>query len=128
VLIYVRKAHTKRLPVCLTETQMRHALSRNLLPRSQAPAFCESDTTKPHACRPTSPPSPTRERPVAAVTRWPASWAWPPPRSWQAPRSIAAIAESAADAAQLVPAALGARRDAPDHFAVPGHLSPDPSA
>jgi predicted transposase YbfD/YdcC len=49
-------------------------------------------------------------------------------------RSIAAIAEWAADAPQPVRAALGARRDAPDHFAVPAeatirrtlsHLDPD---
>jgi hypothetical protein len=36
----------------------------------------------PTRSRPTSPPSPPRERPVAAATRWPASWAWRPPRSW----------------------------------------------
>jgi hypothetical protein len=49
-------------------------------------------------------------------------------------RSIAAIAEWAAEAPQPVRAALGARRDAPDHFAVPAeatirrtlsHLDPD---
>jgi predicted transposase YbfD/YdcC len=38
-------------------------------------------------------------------------------------RSIAAIAEWAADAPQPVRAALGARRDAPDHFAVPAEAT-----
>jgi DDE family transposase len=37
-------------------------------------------------------------------------------------RSIAAIAEWAADAPQPVRAAVGARRDAPGHFAVPGRI------
>jgi len=36
----------------------------------------------PTRSRPTSPPSPPCERPVAAATRWPAAWAWRPPRSW----------------------------------------------
>jgi hypothetical protein len=38
-------------------------------------------------------------------------------------RSIAAIAEWAADAPQPVRAALGARRDAPGHFAVPAEAT-----
>jgi predicted transposase YbfD/YdcC len=38
-------------------------------------------------------------------------------------RSIVAIAEWAADAPQPVRAALGARRDAPDHFAVPAEAT-----
>jgi predicted transposase YbfD/YdcC len=38
-------------------------------------------------------------------------------------RSIAAIAEWAAEAPQPVRAALGARRDAPDHFAVPAEAT-----
>jgi predicted transposase YbfD/YdcC len=38
-------------------------------------------------------------------------------------RSLAAIAEWAADAPQPVRAALGARRDAPDHFAVPAEAT-----
>jgi DDE_Tnp_1-associated len=38
-------------------------------------------------------------------------------------RSIAAIAEWAADAPQPVRVALGARRDAPDHFAVPAEAT-----
>jgi DDE_Tnp_1-associated len=38
-------------------------------------------------------------------------------------RSIAAIAEWAADAPQLVRAALGARRDAPDHCSVPAEAT-----
>jgi DDE_Tnp_1-associated len=38
-------------------------------------------------------------------------------------RSIAAIAEWAADAPQPIRAALGARRDAPDHFAVPAETT-----
>ena len=38
-------------------------------------------------------------------------------------RSIAAIAEWAADAPQAVRAALGARRDAPGHFAVPAEAT-----
>jgi predicted transposase YbfD/YdcC len=38
-------------------------------------------------------------------------------------RSIAAIADWAADAPQPVRAALGARRDAPDHFAVPAEAT-----
>jgi hypothetical protein len=38
-------------------------------------------------------------------------------------RSIAAIAEWAADAPQPVRAALGARRDAPDHLAVPAEAT-----
>jgi predicted transposase YbfD/YdcC len=38
-------------------------------------------------------------------------------------RSIAAIAEWAADTPQPVRAALGARRDAPDHFAVPAEAT-----
>jgi predicted transposase YbfD/YdcC len=38
-------------------------------------------------------------------------------------RSIAAIAEWVADAPQPVRAALGARRDAPDHFAVPAEAT-----
>jgi predicted transposase YbfD/YdcC len=38
-------------------------------------------------------------------------------------RSIAAIAEWTADAPQPVRAALGARRDAPDHFAVPAEAT-----
>jgi DDE family transposase len=38
-------------------------------------------------------------------------------------RSIAAIAEWAADAPQPIRAALGARRDAPDHFAVPAEAT-----
>jgi predicted transposase YbfD/YdcC len=38
-------------------------------------------------------------------------------------RSIAAIAEWATDAPQPVRAALGARRDAPDHFAVPAEAT-----
>jgi hypothetical protein len=38
-------------------------------------------------------------------------------------RSIAAIAEWAADAPQPVRAALGARRDAPGHFAVPAETT-----
>jgi predicted transposase YbfD/YdcC len=38
-------------------------------------------------------------------------------------RSIAAIAEWAADAPQPVRAAVGARRDAPDHFAVPAEAT-----
>jgi hypothetical protein len=38
-------------------------------------------------------------------------------------RSIAAIAEWATDAPQPVRAALGARRDAPDHFAIPAEAT-----
>jgi hypothetical protein len=38
-------------------------------------------------------------------------------------RSIAAIAEWATDAPQPVRAALGARRDAPGHFAVPAEAT-----
>jgi hypothetical protein len=44
----------------------------------------------PTRSRPTSPPSPPGELPVAAA-RWPASWAWRPPRCWpgrgRSPRS-----------------------------------------
>jgi hypothetical protein len=38
-------------------------------------------------------------------------------------RSVAAIAEWAADAPQPIRAALGARRDAPDHWAVPAEAT-----
>jgi hypothetical protein len=38
-------------------------------------------------------------------------------------RSMTAIAEWAADAPQSVRAALGARRDAPDHWAVPAEAT-----
>jgi hypothetical protein len=38
-------------------------------------------------------------------------------------RSIAAIADWVADASQPVRAALGVRRDAPDHFAVPAEAT-----
>jgi hypothetical protein len=38
-------------------------------------------------------------------------------------RSFAAIAEWATDAPQPIRAALGARRDAPDHWAVPGEAT-----
>jgi hypothetical protein len=50
---------------------------------------------------------PTLERPLAGATRWSPSWDWPPPRCCRRPG----------------PAALGARRDAPDHFAVPGEAT-----
>src|SRR6266540_5810556 len=78
--------------------------------------------SEPRTCWPTSPASPTRERPVAGATRWSPSWAWPPPRCWPAP-GLAAIAEWAADAPQPVRAALGARRDVPGHFAVPAEAT-----
>src|SRR6266540_7306363 len=96
-------------------------------PRSQppwptSPTPTPSKTVNPRTCWPTSPASPTRERPVAGATRWSPSWAWPPPRCWPAP-GLAAIAEWAADAPQPVRAALGARRDVPGHFAVPAEAT-----
>src|SRR5512132_2357702 len=59
-------------------------------PRSQppwptSPTPTPSKTVNPRTCWPTSPASPTRERPVAGATRWSPSWAWPPPRCWPAP-------------------------------------------
>src|SRR5512132_1808876 len=59
-------------------------------PRSQppwptSPTPTPSKTVNPRTCWPTSPASPTRERPVAGATGWSPSWAWPPPRCWPAP-------------------------------------------
>jgi hypothetical protein len=60
-------------------------------PRSQPPRAHLTDAeplqlqdADAHTCWPTSPPSPTRERPVAAATRWSPSWPWRPPRCWPA--------------------------------------------
>jgi hypothetical protein len=55
-------------------------------PRSQPPwphlpTPSPSTTAKPRTCLPAWPASLTRERPVAAATRWWPSWAWRPPRS-----------------------------------------------
>src|SRR5215211_1173310 len=54
-------------------------------PSPTSPTPTPSKTVNPRTCWPTSPASPTRERPVAGATRWSPSWAWPPPRCWPAP-------------------------------------------
>jgi hypothetical protein len=89
---------------------------------------------RPHQPGPTS----GRRRPAPAGLPCrrsrPASDPWAPPpagghrglggrRGAGGARSIVAIAEWAADAPQPVRAALGARRDAPDHFAVPAEAT-----
>jgi hypothetical protein len=94
---------------------------RSQLPWPHSPTPTPSTTAKPRTCLPAWPASLTRELPVAAATGWWPSWAWGPPRSW--PRSIAAIPEWAAHAPQPVRAALGARRDGPDHYSVPAETT-----
>jgi hypothetical protein len=68
-----------------------HPRSQPRSPNSSAPIPANSKTPKPRTCWPAWPASPPRELPVAAATRWPASWAWRPPRSWpgrgRSPRS-----------------------------------------
>jgi hypothetical protein len=86
-----------------------------------------------HACRPSIPdpsrPRPTRPRRALQDADPPHLLAYlatvPDPRAARGrrQRSIAAIAEWAADAPQEVRAALGARRNAPDHFTVPAEAT-----
>jgi predicted transposase YbfD/YdcC len=87
------------------------------------PSRTSSRTPTLRTCWPTWPPSPIRELPVAAATPLVAILAMAAAAVLAGARSIAAIAEWTADAPQPVRAALGARRDAPDHFAVPAEAT-----
>jgi predicted transposase YbfD/YdcC len=93
------------------------------LTHSPAPTRSNLRTPTPRTCSPTSPLSPTRELPVAAATPLVAILGLAAAAVLAGARSIAAIAEWTADAPPPVRAALGARRDAPDHFAVPAEAT-----
>ena len=81
-----------------------------------------SSTPNLRTCSPTCPPSPTHGGAPGAATRWSPSWSWRQPRCWPVPAPCR-HGRVGHLRPQPVRAARGARRDAPEHWAVPAEAT-----
>jgi DDE_Tnp_1-associated len=117
-----------------------HAVSHTLMDRDRRPCLVEPSSSIPSALTQLAHADPLRPAEAPHLLAYLATTGDPRARTGQrhplvailalaaaavltGARSITAIAEWAADAPQPVRAALGARRDAPDHWVVPAEAT-----